>query len=153
MNNEEIKDESFHLPLIISTFLVVDIIILFFLCLIELSGVSHLLILGISFLVEFLAILLVVWKGNIRSSVILYILFLVSPVFLNLIAMGMHYITDAMPFTPTILVLFRSGYDLKGNLMGVIMRSVITFRLPALMGLVASSIIYLIKKTKQRIAN
>ena len=148
MESKKIKDESFHLPLIISTFLVVDIIILFFLCLLELSGVNHLIVLSISFLVEFLATLLVVWKGNIRSSIILYILFLVSPVFLNLIAMGMHYITNAMPFTPTILVLFRSGYDLKGNLMNFLMRSVITFRLPSLMGIILSSIVYLFKKRK-----
>ncbi len=143
---EVVKDSSFHLGLVVGTYLVLDVIILFILCLIELNGVSHLIMLSISFVLEFLLTLFILLKSNIRSGIIFYILLLVSPVFLNLIAMLMHYITSSMPFTPTVLLLFRSGYDLRGNLLNVMMRIVISFRIPALIALVISIILYLVKR-------
>ncbi len=145
---KEEKNNSFNLTLVIITYLILDIIILFFLCLLELNGVSHITVLALSFVLEALMTIFVTIKSNIKTSIIFYILLLVTPVFLNLIAMGMHYITDAMPFTPTILLLFRSGYDLKGNLLNRFMRFVISFRIPSLMVIVCSSIIYLIRKDK-----
>ena len=51
---EVVKDSSFHLGLVVGTYLVLDVIILFILCLIELNGVSHLIMLSISFVLEFL---------------------------------------------------------------------------------------------------
>ena len=148
---EGISNNNFNLSLIISLYLVVDVIILFCLCLIELNGTSHLVVLSISFLIEMLVTILIIVKSNIRSAVIFYILLLVSPIFMNLVAMAMHYITEAMPFVPTVLLLFRSGYDLSGNLLNGFMRFVISFRLPTLLVIVTALLIHLIKDKKKKI--
>ena len=74
---EVVKDSSFHLGLVVGTYLVLDVIILFILCLIELNGVSHLIMLSISFVLEFLLTLFILLKSNIRSGIIFYILLLV----------------------------------------------------------------------------
>ncbi len=145
---EVVNKKDFNLSLVISLYLIMEVIVLFGLCLIELNGVNHLIVLSISFLIEFLATIYIVIKSNIKSAIIFYILLLVSPVFMNIIAMGMHYITDGMPFVPTVLLLFRSGYDLQGNLLGSVMRLVISFRLPSLIVLLVASLIYFIKKGK-----
>ena len=145
---EVVNKKDFNLSLVISLYLIMEVIVLFGLCLIELNGVNHLIVLSISFLIEFLATIYIVIKSNIKSAIIFYILLLVSPVFMNIIAMGMHYITDGMPFVPTDLLLFRSGYDLQGNLLGSVMRLVISFRLPSLIVLLVASLIYFIKKGK-----
>ena len=145
---EVVNKKDFNLSLVISLYLIMEVIVLFGLCLIELNGVNHLIVLSISFLIEFLATVYIVIKSNIKSAIIFYILLLVSPVFMNIIAMGMHYITDGMPFVPTVLLLFRSGYDLQGNLLGSVMRLVISFRLPSLIVLLVASLIYFIKKGK-----
>ncbi len=144
-----VPDKEFHLSLVIGSLLVLDVIILFILSIIELNGVSHGIMLTISFVIEFLMTLFVILKSNIRSSIIFYILLLTSPVFLNLIAMGMYYFTNKLPFTPTVLILFRSGYDLQGHMLNTVMRFVISFRVPALIAILISSIVYLYRKGKQ----
>ena len=110
VNNEQIQKYkgNFQLPLIIGVYLTLDIILLFLLCIIEFYfKIDHQIILIISFVLEFLAVLYVALKGNIKSSIILYILLVVSPVFLGLIAMAMNYFMHgAIPFTPTILYIF-----------------------------------------------
>ncbi len=148
-----VKRSDFDLPLVISFYLVMEVIVLFVLCLVELNGVSHIIILSISFVIEFLATFFIILKSNIKSAIIFYILLLVFPVFMNLIAMGIHYITGGMPFVPTVLLLFRSGYDLKGNLLGALMRFIISFRLPSLIAILIASLIYFIKKGKMELNN
>lgn len=150
--NKKVKEtnEGFHLALIIGMYLVIDIILLFGLCVLELKGItSHRNIVMISFVIEFLSMLIVALKGNIKSGIVYYIILLVSPVFLGLLAMSMSFVTDKMPFTPTVLVLFRFGYDLKGVLLNNVMRGLIVFRSSALASLLICVIINLISKSKK----
>ena len=87
-------------------------------------------------------------KGNIKSAIIYYILLLVSPAFLNVIAMSMIYFTDKLPFTPVVLLLFRTGYTVKGAMLSETIRLLLSFRLPALISIFISVIIRLIKGKK-----
>ena len=145
-------NKGFNLPLIISLYLILEVIILFVLCLIELQGVNHLILQGISFVLEFLFTLYIIYRSNIRSSIVFYILLLVSPVFLGLIAMGMNFIIATegkYPFTPTLLSLFRHGFPVNGGApLSPILRFVALFRLPALMAILLGIIVYNIKKLK-----
>ena len=155
MNKKERKvtknkknDNGFNLTLIICTYLIMDVILLFVLCLLEINGLKHETVLIISLILEFIATLFVTLKGNIKSAIILYILFLVSPAFLNVIAMSMLYISDKLPFTPIVLLLFRTGYDLDANLLSELIRFILFFRIPALGGIIIGSLITLIKRKK-----
>ncbi len=141
-------DKNFHIPLIISAYLVLDVILLFILCLIEIAGVNHNLLLVISLILEAIVTFIVALKGNIKSAIIYYILLLVSPAFLNVIAMSMIYFTDKLPFTPVVLLLFRTGYTVKGAMLSETIRLLLSFRLPALISIFISVIIRLIKGKK-----
>ena len=152
VNNEQIQryKGNFQLPLIIGVYLTLDIILLFLLCIIEFYfKIDHQIILIISFVLEFLAVLYVALKGNIKSSIILYILLVVSPVFLGLIAMAMNYFMHgAIPFTPTILYIFRTGYNFDFEKLNIFLRIITIFRIPALCSIIVSSLIRLKKKDK-----
>ena len=143
-NSEEYKEyqKDFHIPLIIGTYLVLDIILLFALCVCEIYfDVSNQIVLMISFILEFIGTFYVAFKGNIKSAIILYILLLASPAFIGLIAMGMYAIMkNAIPFTPTILYAFRTGYTLNWQMLNSLMRIIITFRLPALVSIILCSL-------------
>ena len=141
-------DKNFHIPLIISAYLVLDVILLFILCLIEIAGVNHNLLLVISLIFEAIVTFIVALRGNIKSAIIYYILLLVSPAFLNVIAMSMIYFTDKLPFTPVVLLLFRTGYTVKGAMLSETIRLLLSFRLPALISIFISVIIRLIKGKK-----
>lgn len=149
INSDENKSKNkFHLALIIGMYLLLDIIILFFLCILEINDVNHRIVLTISFVAEFLLTLYVSLRGNIKSGIIYYILLLVSPVFLGLLAMSMNYLTNEMFFTPTVLVLFRNGYMLNGVVLNSFMRFMIIFRIPALFAITLCIVIYFITKSK-----
>ncbi len=143
---EEKKDKKFHLALILGSYLVLDIIILFVLCVLELNGLDHQIALIMSFILEFLSTLYVARKGNLRSAIVFYIVLLVSSCLLGLLAMGMYSISDKMYFTPTILVLFRNGYSLDGAIMNGFMRFLLTFRIPALVAIIYSWVMYCLSK-------
>ncbi len=142
----KVKDKRFHIALIVSAYLMLDVIVLFILCLLEVFfKVNHDVLLIISMILEVLAMMVVLYKGNIRSAIIYYILLLVSPAFLVVLANCMHFITEADPFTPIVLLLFRTGYDLKGILLGNFIRFILFFRIPALITLLIYSLNYYIK--------
>ena len=142
----KVKDKKFHLALIVSCYLMLDVIVLFILCLLEVFfKVDHDILLIASMIIEVFMMLIVLYKGNIRSAIIFYILLLVSPAFLVVLANCMHFITDADPFTPIVLLLFRTGYDLKGVLLGKFIRMILFFRIPALITLLIYSLNYYIK--------
>ncbi len=158
MNKEEMTSKveeyknGFHIPMVIGAYLALDIIILFALCLGEIYfNLSHQIVLMLSMIIEFLIMLFVAIKGNLKSAIILFILLLVSPAFLGLIAMGMHAIlgNNAIPFTPTILYAFRTGYTLNGEKLNNIMRFVITFRLPSVGALIVGILAYFLKSKKE----
>ena len=143
-----IKKNEINVPLIIGMYLLLDIIILSGLCFIEYEYSNHELILGISFLLEFLATIYVANKSNIKSTLLFYVLLLVSPIFLGLIAMGVAYLSGKTPYTASLIVLFRNGFYLNGNLANAIIRVIILFRIPALIGILVSLLTsYVNKKT------
>ena len=104
---EIVQDNKFHISLIIGTYLLLDVIILFGLGYLELMGVNHYVVLTVDFILEILATYFIIKKGNIRSAIIFYVLLLVSPVFMNVVAMTLIYITNRrIPYTLIILLLF-----------------------------------------------
>ena len=142
----KVKNEI-NIPLI---YLFLDIIILFVLCLLEINFIKHEIVLGISFLIEFLATVYVANKSNIRTTILFYVLLLVSPIFLGLIAMAVAYLSGKTPYTATLIVLFRNGFYLNGNIAGVLTRVIILFRIPALIGILVSLLTsYVNKKVKK----
>ncbi len=141
-------DSNFHIPLVVSAYLLLDVIALFILCLIEIAGVNHNILLIISLVLEVIATFIVSLKGNIKSAIIFYILLLVSPAFLNVLAMSMIFLTNKLPFTPVVLLLFRTGYTIKGVMLGETVRLLLSFRLPALLSIFVCVIIRLIKGKK-----
>ena len=150
MNKEGNVKNNINIPLIFGMYLVLDIIVLFVLCLLEINYVKHEIILGISFLLEFLATIYVANKSNIKSTILFYVLLLVSPIFLGLIAMAVAYISGKTPYTATLIVLFRNGFYLNGNIANAITRVIILFRIPALIGILVSILTsYVNKKTKK----
>ncbi len=150
MNKEGNVKNNINIPLIFGMYLVLDIIVLFVLCLLEINFVKHEIILGISFLLEFLATIYVANKSNIKSTILFYVLLLVSPIFLGLIAMAVAYISGKTPYTATLIVLFRNGFYLNGNIANAITRVIILFRIPALIGILVSILTsYVNKKTKK----
>ena len=132
MNENENGIKKNSIAVAIGAYLVVDIIVLFILCIIELNGVNHTIMMFISFILEFLVALYVVLKSDLKNVICFYILLLVSPVFIGLIAMAMRFFTDKLPFSPTVLMLFRLGSSLKGTLVNNVLRIVTIFRVPAL---------------------
>ncbi len=138
-------DKNFHIPLIISAYLLLDVILVFVLCLIEIAGVNHNILLIVSLVLEAIITFIVALRGNIKSAIIYYILLLVSPAFLNVIAMTTIYFTDQLPFTPVVLLLFRTGYTVKGVMLNKTIRLLLSFRLPALLSIFISVMIRLIK--------
>ena len=150
MNKEGNVKNNINIPLIFGMYLVLDIIVLFVLCLLEINFVKHEIILGISFLLEFLATIYVANKSNIKSTILFYVLLLVSPIFLGLIAMAVAYISGKTPYTATLIVLFRNGFYLNGNIANAITRVIILFRIPALIGILVSILTsYVNKKAKK----
>ena len=150
MNKEGNVKNNINIPLIFGMYLVLDIIVLFVLCLLEINFVKHEIILGISFLLEFLATIYVANKSNIKSTILFYVLLLVSPIFLGLIAMAVAYISGKTPYTATLIVLFRNGFYLNGNIANAITRVIILFRIPALIGILVSILTsYVNKKAKE----
>lgn len=145
------NNNRFFITLVIGIYLVIDVIVLFALCLSEIYlKVDHQIVLMLSFVIEFFGVLYVSTKGNIKSSIILYILLLVSPAFIGLIAMGMYALTkNVIPFTPTVLYAFRTGYTLNWEMLNNFMRAIITFRIPALVSIVVSLVFYLFTRKKQ----
>ncbi len=141
-------DKNFHIPLIISAYLVLDVILLFVLCLIEIAGVNHNILLIINLILEVVITFIVALKGNIKSAIVYYILLLVSPAFLNVLAMTTIYFTKQLPFTPVVLLLFRTGYTVKGVMLNKTIRLLLSFRLPALISIFISVIIRVIKTKK-----
>ena len=77
------KKNNINLALIFGMYLALDIIILFILCLLEINFIKHEIVLGISFLLEFLTTIYVANKSNIKSTLLFYVLLLVSPIFLG----------------------------------------------------------------------
>ncbi len=140
---------DFNIPLVIEVYLVLDIILLFILCLLELKGIDHIVIYITSLILEVIATIIVAKKSNIKTMLIFYIILLVSPVFLSLIAMGIHFISGKTPFTATLLVLFRNGYTMNGTLTNRILSMCLMFRIPALMTTIIFLLINLIKKNKK----
>ena len=144
---EKVGDKKFHVALIVSAYLLLDVILLFVLCLIEIFlKVDHNILLAVNIILEVIASFIVTYKGNLRSAIIFYVLLLVSPAFLNVIAMSMIYITDKLPFTPVILLLFRTGYDLAGVMLSKFIRLVLFFRLPALITILLTALTINIKR-------
>ena len=154
-NNKSIKKNytnknNINLPLILGMYLFLDIIILFILCQLEMNYMKHEFILGISFLLEFSATIYVANQSNIRTTLLFYVLLLVSPIFLGLIAMAVAYFSDKTPYTATLIVLFRNGFYLNGNIANAITRVIILFRIPALIGILVSILTsYVNKKAKK----
>ena len=144
------KKNDINLPLILGMYLFLDIIILFILCQLEINYMKHELILGISFLLEFIATIYIANQSNIRSTLLFYVLLLVSPIFLGLIAMAVAYLSGKTPYTATMIVLFRNGFYLNGNLANSLTRVIILFRIPALIGILVSLLTsYVNKKVKK----
>ncbi len=131
MNENEIRKNN--ITLAIGAYLVTDIILLFILCIIELNGVDHTIMMFIGFTLEFLMSLYVVLKGDLKNIICFYILLLVSPVFIGLIAMAMRFLTNNLPFSPTVLMLFRLGSSLDGKLVNNVLRIITIFRIPCLL--------------------
>ena len=145
-----IKKNDINVPLIFGMYLLLDIIVLFILCLLEINFMKHEIILGISFLLEFISTIYVANKSNIRSTILFYVLLLVSPIFLGLIAMAVAYLSGKTPYTATLIVLFRNGFYLNGNVASTITRIIILFRIPALIGILVSILTsYVNKKVKK----
>lgn len=132
------KQNDINLALIIGMYLVLDVIILIVLCLLEINYMKHELVLGISFLLEFIITMYVANQSNIKTTLLFYVLLLVSPIFLGLIAMGAAYIFGRTQNAITFIVLFRNGFYLNGNVANAITRLVILFRIPALIGILVS---------------
>ncbi len=131
MNENEVRKNN--ITLAIGAYLVTDIILLFILCIIELNGVDHTIMMFIGFTLEFLMSLYVVLKGDLKNIICFYILLLVSPVFIGLIAMAMRFLTNNLPFSPTVLMLFRLGSSLDGKLVNNVLRIITIFRIPCLL--------------------
>lgn len=131
MNENETRKNN--ITLAIGAYLVTDIILLFILCIIELNGVDHTIMMFIGFTLEFLMSLYVVLKGDLKNIICFYILLLVSPVFIGLIAMAMRFLTNNLPFSPTVLMLFRLGSSLDGKLVNNVLRIITIFRIPCLL--------------------
>lgn len=150
MSKKGNKKNDINLPLILGMYLFLDIIILFILCQLEINYMKHEIILGISFLLEFIATVYVANKSNIRTTLLFYVLLLVSPIFLGLIAMAVAYLSNKTPYTATMIVLFRNGFYLNGNIANPITRIVLLFRIPALIGILVSLLTsYVNKKVKK----
>ncbi len=153
MSKKGNKKNDINLPLILGMYLILDIIILFALCLLEINFMKHEIVLGLSFLLEFISTVYVANKSNIRSTILFYVLLLVSPIFLGLIAMAVAYFSGKTPYTATMLVLFRNGFFLNGNIASSLTRVIILFRIPALVGILVSLLTsYVNKKVKRVIA-
>ena len=81
MDKKEVKKTSyndFHIALILGLYLILDIIILFGLCVFELNGLNHTEALIISFIMEFTATIYLILKGNIKSSFYWYLQYLLA---------------------------------------------------------------------------
>ena len=143
---------NINAPLIFGMYLFLDIIVLFVLCLFEINFLNHEIILGISFLLEFLATVYVANKSNIKTTILFYVLLLVSPIFLGLIAMGVAYISGKTPYTATLIVLFRNGFYLNGNIASALTRVIILFRIPALIGILVSILTSYVNKKVRKVS-
>ena len=144
------KKNDINVSLIFGMYLFLDIIILFGLCLLEINYMKHELILGISFLLEFISTVYVANRSNMKSTLLFYVLLLVSPIFLGLIAMAVAYLSGKTPYTATLIVLFRNGFYLNGNIANALTRVVILFRIPAFIGILVSLFTsYVNKKLKK----
>ena len=95
---------------------------------------------------EFTATIYLILKGNIKSSLVFYIILLVSPIFIGLLAMFMKLFTENMPFTPTILVLFRNGYTLSGSTINGVLKFMTKYRIPSLLAIIICSLARLFAK-------
>ena len=150
--NKNKSKNDINLPLILGMYLVLDIIVLFILCLLEMNFLQHEIVLGISFLLEFIFTIYVANKSNIKSTILFYVLLLVSPIFLGLIAMAVAYISGKTPYTATLIVLFRNGFYLNGNIANNITRVLILFRIPALIGILVSLLTSFVNKKIKKVS-